>query len=123
MIGAVLRTVAASGHLPGWPGQALRGALNGLLLGTLSEDRLRALDERYYSGEDVYRTEEWNEIGLSAWERALVERELAPGGRVVVVACGGGREVPGLLRDAARVLLGPVMLSAFARTTTAASCA
>jgi hypothetical protein len=98
VIGAVMASVLASGRVPGAAGQVLRGTLNGLWLGVLSDRRLRELDERYYGADDSYTTAEWNERGLFAWERELVERHFPAIGRVVVTACGGGREVLGLLR-------------------------
>jgi SAM-dependent methyltransferase len=93
----LVRAALASGRAPRALERALRGALAGLWLGVLSDDELRALDERYYDSEGVYRTAEWNERGLFGWERALVEAHFEPGGRVLVLGCGGGREVLALL--------------------------
>jgi SAM-dependent methyltransferase len=93
VIAAALATARLGGSLP----HALRGTLNGFWLGVLADDELRALDERYYAGEDVYRTDEWNERGLGDWEREAVAAVAAPGASVLVVGCGGGREVLGLL--------------------------
>lgn len=98
MIGAAMRTTLAAARVPGAGGQVLRGTLNGLWLGVLSDAQLRALDERYYDREDTYRTAAWNERGLFFWEAPEVERSFPAGARVVVIACGGGREVLGLLR-------------------------
>ena len=92
-----MRVVLATGRIPGRPGQAVRAVLNGVLLGVMSEDRLRALDEHYYDVDVMYRTTAWNERGLSAWERGAVQRTFPPGSRIVVPACGGGREVLALL--------------------------
>ena len=68
-------------------------------LGLLADPLLRALDEHYYAGQETYRTDEWNEQGLFPWERQLVEDHLGGRGRVVVVGCGGGREVLALLAE------------------------
>jgi hypothetical protein len=87
----------ASARIPPALERVSRGVLNGLWLGLLSDKGLRALDERHHDAEGAYRTAEWNEPGLFEWERALVERHVAAGGRVVVVGAGGGREVLGLL--------------------------
>jgi hypothetical protein len=89
----------ASARLPRALERASRGALAGLWLGALSDDGLRALDERYYDAEDVYRTAAWNEKGLFDWERAIVDEHFRGRERIVVAACGGGREVLALLED------------------------
>lgn len=68
-------------------------------MGVLSDARLSALDERYYDDAQQYRTDEWNERGLFQWEQDLVQESFPSGGRVVVVGCGGGREVLALLKD------------------------
>lgn len=84
-------------HAPELVARGVRVAFNGVWLGLTSADDLRALDERYYAGSDMYRTAEWNEQGLFGWEKELVERHFPGGGRVLIAACGGGREVLGLL--------------------------
>jgi hypothetical protein len=98
VIGAVVSTVLASGKIPGRPGQAVRGVLNGVLLGALSDPTLKRLDEHYYERDEMYRTTEWNGAGLFPWEHDAVKAHFPPQGRVVVPACGGGREVLALLR-------------------------
>lgn len=92
-LGAALSAV----HAPQLVARGVRVAFNGVWLGLASADDLRALDERYYAGSDMYRTPEWNEQGLFGWEKELVGRHFPAGGRVLVAACGGGREVLGLL--------------------------
>jgi hypothetical protein len=94
-----VRAALASGRIPRALERATRGGLAGLWLGLLSDESLRALDERYYDAEDVYRTAAWNERGLFDWERAVVDEHFRGGERVVVVACGGGREVLALLEE------------------------
>jgi SAM-dependent methyltransferase len=76
----------------------LRGVRNGIRLGLLDDEGLRALDEHRHAT-DHFPTREWNERGLMDWERAAVDQLFTPGERVLVVACGGGREVLALLRD------------------------
>ena len=93
VIALALATARLGAGLP----HALRGPINGLWLGVLADASLRALDERYYAGEDVYRSVRWNESGLAEWERDAVAQVAAPGTTVLVVGCGGGREVLGLL--------------------------
>jgi SAM-dependent methyltransferase len=93
----VIATALATARLGGGLPHALRGTVNGIWLGALGDRGLRALDERYYAGEDVYRTEDWNASGLADWEREAVAALAPAGGTVLVVGCGGGREVLGLL--------------------------
>jgi hypothetical protein len=80
-------------------GHAWRGTVNGVRLGVLDEPALARIDERYYESTDIYVTEEWNERGLMDWEQAVVDELFVPGDRLLVVACGGGREVLALLRS------------------------
>lgn len=94
-----MRSVLASGRVRGRGGRALRASLSGLGLGLLSEAELRALDERYYDADRQYRTREWNERGLMWWEREAIDQSFAGRSRVVVPACGGGREVVALLAE------------------------
>lgn len=75
----------------------LRGAWDGLWLGVLDEERLALLDQTYYDGEAVYRTEAHNRRGLFPWEEHVVREHLVPGSTVVVTGAGGGREVVALL--------------------------
>ena len=76
-----------------------RSIVSGVLLGLLNDAQLRALDERYYSETELYQTPAWNERGLFPWEQDLLQDHFDPGGRAVVLACGGGREVLALLRS------------------------
>lgn len=92
-----VRAALASGRIPFTLARGSRAVLNGFWLGVLSDEQLGALDERFYADAEQYRTEAWNEQGLFPWERQLVEDHFPSGGRVVVVGCGGGREVLALL--------------------------
>lgn len=89
----------ASGRVRGTGGRALRATLSGLGLGLLSEAQLRALDEHYYDTDPQYRTAAWNERGLMPWEREGVKQNFAGRSRIVVPACGGGREVLALAAE------------------------
>lgn len=89
----ILGAALASSRLPTKVAFATRAVINGFWLGLLSDDSLRALDERYYAEQDMYRTPEWNERGLFAWEAELIEAHFPPAGRIAVLAAGGGREV------------------------------
>lgn len=92
-----MSTILASGRIGGRPGRAVHAALSGVWLGLLSDAQLRSLDERYYDRDPTYTTAAWNERGLAPWERDEIERGFAGRSRVVVPACGGGREVLALL--------------------------
>jgi hypothetical protein len=89
----LLRAALASSRAPDLLAQLARALLNGFWLGVLSDERLRELDELYYAREEVYRTAAWNERGLFAWEREVIDTHFAGARRVAVAACGGGREV------------------------------
>jgi len=89
----------SSAKVPDLLARGSRAVLNGLWLGVLSDARLSALDEEYYRREPMYRTTEWNERGLFDWEREQIREFFPEGCRVIVVACGGGREVLALLND------------------------
>ena len=93
-----LRSVLATGRIPGPPGRILHAAAAGVGLARLTAAELVALDEAFYDLDALYRTDAWNERGLFAWERAAIDA-FEPGAAVVVPACGGGREVLALLRD------------------------
>ncbi len=93
-----MRAVLASGRLPGAAGRVVQATLSGILLGIFSEARLRELDEHYYRCDHMYRSTAWNERGLDPWEGDAIHRSFKPGSKIAVVACGGGREVLGLLR-------------------------
>ena len=93
----LVEAALASARIPPALERASRGVLAGVWLGLLSDAGLRALDERHHDAEGAYVTRKWNEGGLFQWELTLVERHFRAGGRVVVLGCGGGREVLGLL--------------------------
>jgi hypothetical protein len=99
MVALAMSSVLASGRIGGAPGRAAHALLSGLWLGLLSEHQLTELDERYYEIDTTYRSAAWNERGLWGWEQQAVARCFAPGSRIVVPGCGGGREVLALLEQ------------------------
>lgn len=99
LVRIAFRTVLASGRVPGRPGRLLRAALAGIWLGLLSDPQVAALNDLYYDCDDTYRSRDWNERGLAPWEREAIESCQRPGSRIVVVACGGGREVLALAQQ------------------------
>jgi SAM-dependent methyltransferase len=99
IVSATMRAILVAGRLSGRPGRVVHACLSGFGLGLLSDDQLRELDELYYERDPVYRSETWNERGLSRWEQRALDENVVPGARVVVLAAGGGREVLALLRQ------------------------
>jgi hypothetical protein len=71
----------------------LKGVHDGMVLGLCQPSTLEQVDEVYYEEQAVYADPAYNHSGLWWWEREAVETWFAPGGRVVVTAAGGGREV------------------------------
>lgn len=99
LVSATMRAILLAGRLSGRTGRILHAWLSGLGLGLLSDDQLRELDELYYACDPMYRSETWNERGLSAWEQQAVDENVPPGSRIAVPGAGGGREVLALLRQ------------------------
>jgi SAM-dependent methyltransferase len=95
----LVRGALASARVPPRIMRGTRAAINASWLGLLSDESLRLLDERYYDQSVVYRTDEWNERGLFEWERELIDEHFRSCRRVLVLACGGGREVLALLSE------------------------
>jgi len=76
----------------------MRAAQAIIWLGLLDDgDLLRATD-LYYSSTTIYATQDYNLLGLQAWERVAVERWFPRQGRILVTSMGGGREVYGLAK-------------------------
>lgn len=74
-----------------------RGLFEGFWLGALDIEDLYAVDTWYYAHSSEYVAESHYRRGLFEWERVMLERHFAPGGRILVTAVGGGREVAALL--------------------------
>jgi hypothetical protein len=75
-----------------------KGVHDGIVLGALRPETIHRLDELYFQGEEMYTDARHNESGLFWWEQDAVDRLFPAGGRVVVTAAGGGREVLALRR-------------------------
>lgn len=69
-----------------------------LWLAVLRERDRQATTDLYYDSADPYQNDEYNRLGLQAWERSAVERWFPERGRILVAGAGGGREVYGLTR-------------------------
>jgi hypothetical protein len=91
--GPLVRAALASAKLPTKVAFTARAVINGVWLGVLSDDHLRALDEAHYRRVAMYTAPDWNERGLFDWERDLVTEHVPAGARIAVLAAGGGREV------------------------------
>ena len=76
---------------------ATRVLFEGIWLGALDVDGLYEIDSWYYAQAREYAAEVHNRGGLYAWERSALERFFPAGGRILVSAVGGGREIRGLL--------------------------
>jgi hypothetical protein len=91
-----------------WVWRALRvanGCFVGLWLGVLTEERLYAIVEEYFTrsrkggfGEHNYHSKEWNRRGLFDWEKRAVTNHFGGCRRLLVLGAGGGREVLALQR-------------------------
>jgi hypothetical protein len=83
-----------------------QACFNGFWLGALRREELHLLDELYYDGDarvrggndHDYGNDEYNQRGLSSWEREIISRFFPPAGRLLLVGAGGGREVVALQR-------------------------
>ncbi len=66
-----------------------------LAAGTLTHADLRKAAESQWND---YSRGRWSaESGLLAWEKDFYLKQLSPGGRVLLVGCGGGRDLIGLI--------------------------
>jgi hypothetical protein len=70
-----------------------RGAVVGAGLGLLRRTDLHAIDAATTRRHDAIGRDAYNRSGLFAWERAALERHFPAGGRILLLAAGGGREV------------------------------
>lgn len=72
-------------------------------LAVLREAELQAITDRFYRSDGHLRQREYNLGGLNFLEARLARAHFAPGGRVLIVGAGAGREAFGLVRDGFRV--------------------
>jgi hypothetical protein len=68
----------------------------GFWLGCLDPEDLTAVTIRSYQHSHLYGGLEHNQSGLFPWERETIDRFFRPGSKILVAACGGGREMIGL---------------------------
>lgn len=73
-----------------------KAVLDGVWLGLLDDEALREVDEAYYARATQYADAGFNRRGLWSWERRAVEKHFAGRQRLIVTACGGGRELHAL---------------------------
>lgn len=73
-----------------------KAVLDGVWLGLLDDEALREVDEAYYARARQYADPAFNRRGLWSWERAAIETHFAGRKRLIVTACGGGRELHAL---------------------------
>ena len=67
-------------------------AYRGIWLGLLDDHDLRRITEDWYSKNPQYQAATYDRSGLTTWERDTVERFFGNVRRVLIGACGGGRE-------------------------------
>jgi hypothetical protein len=87
--------------LDGWLQRWVRllGILHeGFWLGCLDPEDLTAVTIRSFQQSLLYSGQEHNQSGLFPWERETIDRFFRPGSRILVAACGGGRELIALHR-------------------------
>jgi hypothetical protein len=78
--------------------QSARAAQAVLWLGLLRDQDFQHATDLYYNSTTIYASQEYNLLGLQAWERLAVERWFPGDGRILVTSMGGGREVYGLAK-------------------------
>ena len=78
--------------------QFARAAQATVWLGLLQGEDLQNATDFYYNSTTIYSSQEYNLLGLQAWERLAVERWFPANGRILVTSMGGGREVYGLAK-------------------------
>jgi len=78
--------------------QCARAGQAALWLGVLQGDDLQDATDVYYNSTTIYASQEYNLLGLQAWESSAVERWFHKRGRILVTSMGGGREVYGLAK-------------------------
>ena len=79
--------------------RAIDAVWGGLWLGALRREDLVAVDEAHYRSLDRYASDAHNRSGLFDWEEEVVRDFFPAGGRLLVTAAGGGREVLALARQ------------------------
>ncbi|MFZ1060312.1 MAG: class I SAM-dependent methyltransferase [Candidatus Rokuibacteriota bacterium] len=85
-----------------------------LYVGT-AEACLAGVREKYNGRAEARQYSSLALTGLEAFERELVEQHVKPGGRLLDIGCGGGREALGLARAGFRVVgidIAPAMIEA-----------
>jgi len=65
----------------------------GFWLGFLDPEDLTAITIRNFQQSRMYNGPEHNQSGLFLWEREAIDRFFRPSSRILVAACGGGREL------------------------------
>ena len=83
----------------------LKAVLDGVWLGLLDDEALREVDEAYYARAKQYADPAFNRKGLWSWERSAIDRHFVGRKRLIVTACGGGRELLAL-RDRGHEVVG-----------------
>ena len=89
----IIRLYLASNRFLGALTHLVRMLHIGVWLGILTRPQLHAASEWRHDRDQRYRTVEYNNSGLFAWERTAIDRSFAGCRRLLVTSAGGGREV------------------------------
>lgn len=73
-----------------------KAVLDGVWLGLLDDEALREVDEAYYARARQYLDPAFNRRGLWSWEAKAIDAHFRGRKRLIVTACGGGRELHAL---------------------------
>jgi SAM-dependent methyltransferase len=95
-VGLWRRSVFAAAWGAAWSLDAAGRAMTYLVAGALTGDELRAAIARSWEGYGL--DESFVLSGLTPWENEFYDRVLHPADRILVVGCGSGRDLIGLLR-------------------------
>src|SRR5438477_10928447 len=95
-VGIWRRSVFALGWAAASALDAAGRATTYLVAGALTRDELRLAIARNW--ESYGLDESFILSGLAAWEQEIYDRFLRPGDRILVVGCGTGRDLIGLIR-------------------------
>lgn len=95
----MLRLIAAYDRTLRRSFAALESLHTGVLLGLLRAGTLERLTQLAYRKRDLYLDPGHNASGLFEWEDAAIRQHFREGSRVLLMGCGGGRELLALARN------------------------
>ncbi len=81
----------------------LQTVFEGFWLGVLNRDSLVTIDEKFYHGQNMYSSVEYNKKGLTTWETEMINNYFQHCRDLILIGAGGGREVYALQKLGYRV--------------------